>query len=109
MRQEPKRIGGLIEQILASFGLRDRFHGWQIVHRWPDIVGPEITRHARAVRFSEGILTVVVESDSWRQELEMQREHILNKIRALPEGRAVTRIIYKAGSQTEYNDDQSSG
>jgi predicted nucleic acid-binding Zn ribbon protein len=101
MGQEPSRLGNLIEQVIGSLGLADKFHGWRVVSRWPDIVGPEIARHSRAVRFADGILTVVVEKDVWRQELEMQLESILEKVRASAGGRAVRKIVLKAGSPRE--------
>lgn len=101
MVHEPTRLGHLIEQVIRSLGLGEKYHGWRIVSRWPDIVGPEIARQARAVRFSDGILTVVVEKDAWRQELEMQLEVILRKVRSDSGGRAVRKIVLKAGSSTE--------
>ena len=105
MGQEPTRLGGLIEQVIRSFGLGEKFHGWRIVSRWPEIVGPEIARHAKAVRFAEGILTVVVERDVWRQELEMQLERILDEVRSYSGGRAVKKIVLKAGSLRENQND----
>lgn len=101
MVAEPTRLGQLIDQVISSLGLSDKYHGWRIVSRWPDIVGPEVARQARAVRFSDGILTVVVEKDAWRQELEMQLEVILQKIRSYAGGRAVKKIVLRAGSPTE--------
>jgi predicted nucleic acid-binding Zn ribbon protein len=106
MGNEPIRLGRLLEKIIGALGIQDKFHGWQIVSRWPDIVGPEIARQSRAVRFVDGILTVVVEKDAWRQELEMQRESILDKIRALPGGKAVKKIVLRAGSLMENGNDQ---
>jgi len=103
--KEPVRLGGLIERLVTSLGQADKYHGWQTVARWKEIVGPETARHCRAIRFSEGILTVVVEKDVWRQELEMQLDDILAKIWSKPGGRAVTKIVLRAGSPMEYNDE----
>ena len=101
MGQNPTPLGRLIEQVMQSFGLGEKFHGWQAVRRWPEIVGPEIAKQAKAVRFAEGVLTVVVEKDAWRQELEMHLERILFKFRSLPGGNAVKKIVLKAGSFSE--------
>ena len=97
MDNQPARLGDVIERLLASLGQAGRFHGWRIVHQWPEIVGPDIARCARAVRFADGVLVIAVEKDAWRQELEMQAEEILAKIRSRPGGRAVEKIIFKAG------------
>jgi predicted nucleic acid-binding Zn ribbon protein len=101
MGREPMRLGTLIDQVIGSLGLSKKYHGWRIVGRWPDIVGPDISRHARATRFSDGILTVIVEKDVWRQELEMQLESLLEKVRSAPGGRVVEKIVLKAGSLRE--------
>jgi predicted nucleic acid-binding Zn ribbon protein len=103
--RDPTRLGNLIEQVIGSLGLGEKFHGWRIVSRWPDIVGAEIALHARAVRFSDGILTVVVEKDVWRQELEMQLESILDKVRSQSGGKAVKKIVLRAGSTMESKND----
>jgi predicted nucleic acid-binding Zn ribbon protein len=105
MGREPTRLGNLIEQVIGSLGLGDKYHGWRLVSRWPDIVGPEVARQARAVRFADGILTVVVEKDVWRQELEMQLESILDKIRTTAGGGAVKKIVLRAGSSMENKND----
>ncbi len=105
MGQEPTQLGNLIEHVIRSLGLGEKFHGWRIVSRWPEIVGPEIARHARAIRFSDGILTIVVEKDVWRQELEMQLENILEKIRSTSGGSAVKKIVLKSGSSMENHND----
>lgn len=106
MAAKPSRLSDLIEKVIASLGHSHKFQGWRVVGHWPEIVGPEIARCSRAVRFSEGTLIVVVEKDVWRQELEMQREQILGKIRSLPGGAAVEKIVLKAGSVREYENER---
>ncbi len=98
---QPSRLGDLIENLVKSSGQSSQFYGWRVVSRWPDLVGPEIARISKAVRFSEGILTVVVEKDVWRQELEMQLEEILARIWQQPGGNAVRKIVLKAGKFSE--------
>ena len=94
---KPSHLGRVIESLIASMGQSDKYYGWRIVAQWPDIVGPEIARVSKAVRFSEGILTVVVEKDVWRQELEMQLDKIFTKVKSQPGGQVVNKIVLKAG------------
>ncbi|MEE9443304.1 MAG: DUF721 domain-containing protein [candidate division Zixibacteria bacterium] len=101
MEQKPDRLGNIVDNLMASLGLKKSFHGWQVVEKWPDIVGKDIAKISRAIRFQDGILTVIVEQDAWRQELEMQREEILIKIRRRRGGKAVDKIFLKAGSIRE--------
>lgn len=101
MAEKLIRLGNLIENILVSLGQGSNYHGWRIVSLWPEIVGSEVARFSQAVRFANGILTVVVEKDVWRQELELQRDEILSKIRSQPGGRAVKKIVLRAGPVVE--------
>lgn len=103
MSDDPARLSGLIDKIISSLGLAHQYHGWRVVSQWPQIVGPDISAVARADRFKEGVLTVIVEKDVWRQELEMQLDLILEKIWSRPGGRAVQKIILRAGSIKEQN------
>lgn len=101
MSQNSDRLGNILESLMSSLGQRRNYHGWQIVKNWPTVVGEEIAHVSRAMRFAEGILSVNVASDAWRQELEMQLEQILGKIRSRPGGKAVKKIVLKAGSIME--------
>ena len=109
VNKEPSPLKGILGQILSSLGRKGEFDGWRMVELWPEIVGPEIARYARAVRFIEGSIIVVIEKDAWRQELEMQREHILRKIWSFPGGTAVRKIVLRAGSNWEKENEQDNG
>ena len=85
-------IAGIIERTLRSLGHATVFGGWLAVSQWPQIVGPDIAKIARAVRFSEGTLFVAVPDPSWRHELGFRREEILARIRRRPFGNAIREI-----------------
>lgn len=108
MAEKLTRLGNVIEKILASMGQGNNYHGWRIVSLWPEIVGSEIARSSRAVRFAEGVLTVVVEKDVWRQELELQRDEILSNIRSQPGGGVVKKIVLRAGPVVEKKNESGS-
>ena len=98
-----------MSQLIAGLGLQEKFNGWRIVEDWPKVVGPEIARQTRAVRFDDGTLTIAVEKDSWRQELDMQKELLLRKIQELPGGKSVKKIVLRGGSVRENRDEQNDG
>jgi predicted nucleic acid-binding Zn ribbon protein len=84
---------------MASLGLTGRYYGWLMVARWPQIVGDSIARNARAIGFEDGVLTLAVPSDTWRQELQLQSEAILREIHAVPGGRVVKRLRLVRGEK----------
>lgn len=90
--KKPKPIGGVVDAVIGSLGLGKSYDGWQVVGRWPEIVGEQIARRAKAIRFDDGVLYVVVEDASWRQNLAMEIKNILATIHKYPFGRAVTNV-----------------
>ena len=98
-RKAPKPIAGVIEKVVQSLGISKSYHGWLVVSNWPDIVGEQIARAARAVRFDDGTLYVAVPDAAWRQNLVMETESILRKIRSYPYGRAVRQLRFVQGEK----------
>ena len=95
----PKPIGGVIDNVIRSLGLTRSFYGWQIVSRWPEIVGEMIAKRATAFRFEDGTLFVAVPDATWRHTLSMQTEEILEKIHNLTGGKYVRRIRLVQGEK----------
>lgn len=95
--RHPQPLSRLVDKLMASLGLARRYDGWRVVNEWTDIVGQKLAERARAVRFAEGVLYVAVDDDSWRQELSMQLETILDEIHQRPYGRAVKEIRFESG------------
>ena len=86
-----------MDKVIRSLGLSRDYHGWKVVSKWPEIVGPIMAEQAHARRFRDGVLVVSVPDDSWRQELAMKTEEILRRIHALPFGRSVKKIRLDRG------------
>lgn len=103
------RLGDVIEAVVSSLGHGKNFHGWRMVAKWPEIVGPQLARCSKAVRYANGVLYVAVTGDAWRQELEMHLEHIISAMHALRGGKAVERIVLRGGSYLEQTDEQNDG
>jgi hypothetical protein len=61
------RIGAVLPSVLRDLGLQKRFSERKLVERWPDVVGPELARRARAMRFERGTLFVHVEKELVRK------------------------------------------
>lgn len=95
----PEPLSSLVPKIMASLGLSKKYFGWQIVAEWDKIVGENIARISKAIKFDNGILTVAVESDSWRQELSLQRSEIITKIHNHPSGKVVKQLQFVRGAK----------
>ena len=78
--------------MIGSLGLSKSYNGWLVVTRWPEIVGEQIAKRAKAVRFDDGVLFVVVEDAAWRQNLSLEMDNIMAAIRSYPFGKAVKQV-----------------
>ena len=84
MRQA-ERVSGLLKQVLGEQGLDDRLARYQAWLIWDKIVGEQIARRARPLRFRQGVLEVQVDHPVWMQQLQMLKPQILDKLnRQLP-------------------------
>lgn len=88
------RLGSFIDKLLAGYGLQHNLGGWRAVLHWSEVVGENMAEHSRAVRFAEGTLYVSVNDPSWRQEMSLNSDRILQEIHKLPGGRAVKKIQF---------------
>lgn len=85
-------LGQVLESVADSVGFKQRYDAYQVISRWPELVGEQIANRSRAVKFDDGTLFVVVEDAAWRQNLSMEIESILKQIRSHPFGRVVTQL-----------------
>lgn len=92
--QHPVKISGIIEGIFGSLGLTRRYHGWIVVHNWPDIVGEFLAKRTHAFKWEDGQLFVSVEDPVLRQELLGNQNDIMEKIKALPQGHVVKELRF---------------
>ena len=102
--QRPAVIGGIVDSIVASLGLKKQYYGWQMVARWPEIVGEHYARKSRAFRFADGVLYVAVADASWRQLLVMDSEKILHLIHGRPHGAVVRELRLVRGEKGQSED-----
>lgn len=67
--------------------------------RWETAVGPQIAKHARAIRVQDHTLFVEVDHPIWKQELQNRKRQILEKLNTAP----------PAGSSDPTNDPAKEG
>jgi predicted nucleic acid-binding Zn ribbon protein len=92
--QKPRPIGGIIESVIGSLGLSESYSGWLVVSRWREIVNAPLADKARAFRYDSGVLYIAVPDASWRQNLAMDADMILEKIRSYPFGRVIKQLRF---------------
>jgi predicted nucleic acid-binding Zn ribbon protein len=73
-------LSGLLPRVLKQLGLDQGLLGWRTVSEWPQVVGPRIARHTRAVAFRDGVLQVEVEGSAWMHELGFLKRDLVRKV-----------------------------
>ena len=79
--EEPRRIGSLVEEILAESGYLTICKEYDIVRKWPVIVNGRFAEETSCERVENGILYVKVFSAPWRQEAVYRKRDLLKRIR----------------------------
>ena len=64
------------------------------VFLWKDIVGEVVAAATETMGVEKGVLTVKTSSPTWRQELHMQKNEILNKINKKIGSKAIKEIRF---------------
>jgi predicted nucleic acid-binding Zn ribbon protein len=73
-------VSGVLARLLRELGLEDTARGWRAVSEWPEMVGPRVASHSRAVGFRDGTLQVEVEGSAWMHELGVLKRELLRTI-----------------------------
>ena len=79
-RVSMEALGGALGRALRKLGLEQNLLGWRAVEEWPQLVGPRVSRHSRAVSFRAGTLLVEVEGSAWMQELQFLKRDLIRNI-----------------------------
>lgn len=94
-------MGGVLGRVLQQLGLGREMAGWRAVSAWPELVGPRVAGHTRAVAFRDGTLHVEVEGSAWMQELGYLKRDLVRRINqqlGIADVRDVRFIVPRKGS-----------
>ncbi len=93
----PLPLCDVVRAELNSLGLADRLREAEIWRLWPEVVGQAIASRAMPLRIIKGVLTVVVSSGPWKQELSFLKSTMIDKLNSRLGGELVREIILKSG------------
>ena len=94
-RTTPASFGSSVAGALKALGLTKKLRQYEVLERWPAIVGERIAAATEAVRIDDGKLTVHVTRATWRNELTFLKQDLLRKINEVMGEEIVTDIIFR--------------
>jgi len=97
-RRETAPIGALVEALQVKYGIGRATPEMAIRERWPEIVGTANASYSHAVRIEpSGRLVIHASHSVVRNELFMNKEEILERIRQMPGCEAVKSLFLAQG------------
>ncbi|HNU70924.1 MAG TPA: DUF721 domain-containing protein, partial [Thermodesulfobacteriota bacterium] len=87
----------ILQGILRQQNLDSKVHLYHSLEGWETMVGSRIARHCQPKNFREGILSVVVDSPAWMQQLRYLEEDIRKKVNEAIGSATVTKIHFQIG------------
>ncbi len=76
----PQILGNSISLFLKNLGLERKVKEYEIIARWPELVGENVASATIPEKIQDEILLVRVKNSSWRHELLYLKNHILSKV-----------------------------
>ena len=69
-----------IKIAINKAGIENALKQESAVFLWKEVVGRKVSKAAKAEKVDKGTLIVKTDSAVWRQELQMQKEQLIEKI-----------------------------
>ena len=83
-----------IKEAVEKTGIDSALKQESAVFLWKDIVGEVVAGVTEATGVEKGVLTVKTSSPTWRQELHMQKNEILDKVNKKIGSKAIKEIRF---------------
>ena len=90
-----KQISHILDKLFRDPKLRPYFIEGAIATRWPRVMGQHIASVAKPIKYENGVLFVKVSSASWRNELSMMSQEIIDKLNDSFGRKEVERIVFR--------------
>ncbi len=75
-----KHISSILSEVLKENGI-EKILKYQLIKReWQNIVGEELSKICHIHKIKDDAIVIKLENPSWRTELMLQRNYIINKI-----------------------------
>ena len=94
-RNNTEQIGDAIRKFLRQSGLESPLNEFRLVDAWRDVVGPTIFKYTLNLYIRNQTLFVHLSSSVLRQELQMQREMLVNHLNQQVGANVIVNIVFR--------------
>ena len=75
-----EHIGGTIKKLLKKEGLENEINQQKAIDLWEEVVGKKIKENTEPIEVQFGVMIVKVKSSVWKQELQFQKDDIIESL-----------------------------
>ena len=90
----PEAVAGLLEGLLEDLGAAGKVRECQALLAWESVAGPQLARHAQAVRVQSGRLQLAVPSAVWRTHLSFSKQLLVERINQRLGRRVIRDLVF---------------
>lgn len=101
--RDPQPFGAVLARLVAARGWQRPTAEATVFGAWERVVGPEIAKHSRPVKLSDGELTVEAESTAWATQLRLLAASLLKRIAAEVGHNVVTKLRIHGPAAPSWN------
>jgi hypothetical protein len=94
----PTPVGEVLASVLKDRGLEGGLSLPGLISDWTGAVGPGVAAHAYPEMLKGGVLTVIVDSSPWMNQLSLLRFDIIKKVNASIGEEAVSDLRFRIGA-----------
>jgi len=89
-----KAVGAAIQDLLENLGIERKIKEYDAVLRWNEVVGEKIASVTEAVKIEKGVLVVRVQNGPWRNELNLLKNDVIEKMNTVLGEKLVQEIRF---------------
>lgn len=90
--RDPQPLDAAIDRVVTEHGWRTDLAVRGVFARWPQIVGPEVSRHCAPAHYADAELTVQADSTAWATSMRMLAATVVRRLNDELGDGTVTRI-----------------
>lgn len=93
-KKGPEKIGFILDTMLSERGYLTICKEYDVVNRWPELVGARLAEVTTCSRVEDGCLYVKVSSAPWRQELVYLKQQLIDSLHKATGCMSISDIVF---------------
>ena len=93
---KPELLKFALERRIKSLGITRKIDAGRVLAAWNEAVGTQVASKAAAESLDGGVLTVVVPDSTWRHQLSLTRQEMIDRLNSVLGSRVVKDLYLVA-------------